>query len=46
MAAAAAIAGHFRRMCLTKGLDRIGLTLRHADAIEAYEKKRWPALAL
>ena len=35
----------FRRMCLTKGLDRIGLTLEHADAIAAYEKKRWPALA-
>ena len=34
----------FRRMCLTKGLDRIGLTLQHADAIAAYEKKRWPAL--
>ena len=35
----------FRRTCLTKGLDRIGLTLQHADAISAYEKKRWPALA-
>jgi 3-isopropylmalate/(R)-2-methylmalate dehydratase small subunit len=35
----------FRRMCLTKGLDRIGLTLRHDDAISAYERKRWPALA-
>jgi 3-isopropylmalate/(R)-2-methylmalate dehydratase small subunit len=35
----------FRRMCLTQGLDRIGLTLQHADEIAAYEKKRWPALA-
>ncbi len=35
----------FRRTCLTKGLDRIGLTLQHVDAIAAYEKKRWPALA-
>jgi len=35
----------FRKMCLTKGLDRIGLTLEHADAIAAYEKKRWPARA-
>jgi len=35
----------FRRMCLMEGLDRIGLTLRHADAIAAYEQKRWPALA-
>jgi 3-isopropylmalate/(R)-2-methylmalate dehydratase small subunit len=35
----------FRKMCLTRGLDRIGLTLEHADAIAAYEKKRWPALA-
>jgi 3-isopropylmalate/(R)-2-methylmalate dehydratase small subunit len=35
----------FRRMCLTQGLDRIGLTLRHEDDIRAYERKRWPALA-
>ncbi len=35
----------FRRMCLTQGLDRIGLTLRHEDDIGAYERKRWPALA-
>jgi len=35
----------FRRMCLTQGLDRIGLTLRHEDDILAYERKRWPALA-
>jgi 3-isopropylmalate/(R)-2-methylmalate dehydratase small subunit len=35
----------FRRMCLTQGLDRIGLTLRHEDDIGAYERKRWPALS-
>ena len=35
----------FRRMCLTQGLDRIGLTLRHEDDIRSYERKRWPALA-
>lgn len=33
----------FRRMCLTQGLDRIGLTLRHEGDIGAYERKRWPA---
>lgn len=30
----------FRRDCLLKGLDDIGLTLRHASAIDAYEQKR------
>jgi 3-isopropylmalate/(R)-2-methylmalate dehydratase small subunit len=35
----------FRRMCLTQGLDRIGLTLRHEGDIGAYERKRRPALA-
>ena len=29
----------FRKYCLTEGLDDIGLTLRHAAAIDAYEKK-------
>ncbi|HET9949719.1 MAG TPA: 3-isopropylmalate dehydratase small subunit [Longimicrobiales bacterium] len=32
----------FRRMCLTQGLDRIGLTLRHESDIAAYERRRWP----
>ena len=32
----------FRRMCLMEGLDRIGLTLRHQEAIAAYEQLRWP----
>ncbi len=35
----------FRRMCLTQGLDRIGLTLQHEKDISAYERKRWPSLA-
>jgi 3-isopropylmalate/(R)-2-methylmalate dehydratase small subunit len=38
----------FRRRCLLEGLDDIGLTLQHADAITAYEAGRpaWkPALA-
>ena len=29
----------FRRDCLLQGLDDIGLTLRHADALTAYEQK-------
>jgi 3-isopropylmalate/(R)-2-methylmalate dehydratase small subunit len=34
----------FRRDCLMQGLDRIGLTLQHADEISAYERDRWPEL--
>jgi len=30
----------FRRDCLLKGLDDIGLTLQHAEEIRAYEKQR------
>jgi 3-isopropylmalate/(R)-2-methylmalate dehydratase small subunit len=30
----------FHRMCLIEGLDQIGLTLQHRDAIEAYESQR------
>ncbi len=30
----------FRRECLLHGLDDIGLTLRHAEAIRAYEARR------
>ena len=29
----------FRKFCLLEGLDDIGLTLRHADALDAYETK-------
>ncbi len=30
----------FRKYCLTNGLDEIGLSLRHADQIRAYEERR------
>ncbi len=30
----------FRKHCLLNGLDDIGLTLQHADAIRAYEQRR------
>jgi len=30
----------FRRECLLKGLDNIGLTLQHAADIDAYERRR------
>lgn len=30
----------FRKYCLLNGLDDIGLTLKHADEIRAYEEKR------
>lgn len=30
----------FRKYCLLNGLDDIGLTLKHADDIKAYEEKR------
>jgi 3-isopropylmalate/(R)-2-methylmalate dehydratase small subunit len=29
----------FRRYCLLEGLDDIGLTLRHADTLDAFERK-------
>ncbi len=31
------VIGEFQRYCLLEGLDDIGLTLRHEDAIKAYE---------
>ena len=31
--------GEFQRYCLLEGLDDIGLTLRHEDAIRAYEHR-------
>ena len=34
----------FRRRCLLEGLDDIGLTLQHAEAIDEFEKKRSPLL--
>ena len=38
------VVGEFQRYCLLEGLDDIGLTLRHEDAIRAYEANhagRW-----
>ncbi len=37
----------FRKYCLLNGLDDIGLTLRHADKIRAFEERHLasPALA-
>ncbi|MBI3774367.1 MAG: 3-isopropylmalate dehydratase small subunit, partial [Gammaproteobacteria bacterium] len=32
----------FRKHCLINGLDDIGLTLQHVDAIRAYEARRKP----
>ncbi len=32
--------GDFQRYCLLKGLDDIGLTLTHEDAITSYEQRR------
>lgn len=34
------VVGEFQRYCLLEGLDDIGLTLRHEDAIDAYEARR------
>jgi 3-isopropylmalate/(R)-2-methylmalate dehydratase small subunit len=33
----------FRKYCLLNGLDDIGLTLRHADKIKAFEAQRLAA---
>jgi len=33
----------FRKYCMVNGLDEIGLTLRHADKIKAYEARRFAA---
>ena len=32
----------FRKFCLLNGFDDIGLTLRHADKIRAFEAERLP----
>jgi len=34
------VVSEFQRNCLLEGLDDIGLTLRHEDAIRAYEMGR------
>jgi 3-isopropylmalate/(R)-2-methylmalate dehydratase small subunit len=38
--------GEFQRYCLLEGLDDIGLTLRHEDAISAYEKDHFPITSI
>jgi 3-isopropylmalate/(R)-2-methylmalate dehydratase small subunit len=35
------VVGEFQRYCLLEGLDDIGLTLRHEDAIRKYEENHW-----
>ena len=35
------VVSEFQRYCLLEGLDDIGLTLRHEDAIRAYEDNHW-----
>jgi 3-isopropylmalate/(R)-2-methylmalate dehydratase small subunit len=35
------VIGEFQRYCLLEGLDDIGLTLRHEDAIKQYEASRF-----
>jgi 3-isopropylmalate/(R)-2-methylmalate dehydratase small subunit len=36
------VIGEFQRYCLLEGLDDIGLTLRHEELIENYERKHFP----
>jgi 3-isopropylmalate/(R)-2-methylmalate dehydratase small subunit len=40
------VVGEFQRYCLLEGLDDIGLTLRHEDAIRAYEKDHFPSTSI
>ena len=40
------VVGEFQRYCLLEGLDDIGLTLRHEDAIRAYEKNHFPSTSI
>ena len=40
------VVGEFQRYCLLEGLDDIGLTLRHVDAIQAYEKDHFPTTSI
>jgi 3-isopropylmalate/(R)-2-methylmalate dehydratase small subunit len=34
----------FRKYCLLNGLDDIGLTMQHADSIEAFEQQYYERL--
>jgi 3-isopropylmalate/(R)-2-methylmalate dehydratase small subunit len=40
------VVSEFQRYCLMEGLDDIGLTLRHEDAIRAYEKDHFPSTSI
>ena len=40
------VVGEFQRYCLLEGLDDIGLTLRHEDAIRAYERDHFPTTSI
>ena len=40
------VVGEFQRYCLLEGLDDIGLTLRHEDAISAYEANHFPSTSI
>lgn len=40
------VVGEFQRYCLLEGLDDIGLTLRHEDAIREYEKDHFPSTSI
>ena len=40
------VVSEFQRYCLMEGLDVIGLTLRHEDAIRAYEKDHFPSTSI
>ena len=40
------VVGEFQRHCLLEGLDDIGLTLQHEDAIKAYEARHFPTTSI
>ncbi|HEX6649622.1 MAG TPA: 3-isopropylmalate dehydratase small subunit [Pyrinomonadaceae bacterium] len=40
------VVSEFQRYCLLEGLDDIGLTLRHEDAIRAYEANHFPTTSI
>ena len=40
------VVGEFQRHCLIEGLDDIGLTLQHEDAIRAYEARHFPTTSI
>ena len=40
------VVAEFQRHCLLEGLDDIGLTLQHEDAIKAYEARHFPTTSI